>query len=133
MAMMLAMAGITAAVLPAGTPDADVIATHGRAFSIQVKTTGAAGREVVDMKPVRILRSDFLVIVALKMRGRYRRESGTPVAYVLPREVVREAWAVGGYEHDRRPGPTAKPGSARHPRGPHRGLALRRRSTRRRD
>ena|SRR5579862_2283888 len=104
-AMMLAMAGITPAVLPAGTPDADVIATlHGRACSIQVKTTGAAGRNVVDMKPERILRSDFLVVVALNMPGRYSRNSGAPVAYVMPREVVAHAWEVGGYEHPKRPG-----------------------------
>jgi hypothetical protein len=104
-AMMLAMVGVTPAVLPAGTPDADVIATlHGRACSIQVKTMGAAGRSVVDMKPERILRSDFVVIVALNMPGQYRATSGTPTAYVLPREVMAEAWKAGGYEHPKRPG-----------------------------
>src|SRR5690348_8789679 len=72
-AMRLAMVGITPAVLPARTPDADVIATlAGQACTLQVKTTGAAGRAAVDMSPDRIFLPDFLVIVALNMPGHYR-------------------------------------------------------------
>jgi hypothetical protein len=104
-AMRLAMVGITPALLPARTPDADVIASRGgRACTLQVKTTGAAGRSVVDMSPRRILLPDFLVIVALNMPGHYRGEPGPPRAYVLPRKSVDKAWRLGGYEHPRRPG-----------------------------
>jgi hypothetical protein len=104
-AMRLAMAGVTPVLLPARTPDADVIAAHaGASRSIQVKTMGAAGRGVVDMNPRRIGHPDFLVMVALNMLGRYRATSGDPVAYVLPRAAVWDAWRAGGYDHPRRPG-----------------------------
>jgi hypothetical protein len=104
-AMRLAMVGITPSVLPARTQDADVIAIlGGRSRTLQVKTMGAAGRSVVDMAEARILRPDFLVIVALNMPGNYRAQPGTPIAYVLPRRAVRKVWELGGYPHPKRPG-----------------------------
>jgi hypothetical protein len=104
-AMRIAMAGATPALLPARTPTADLIATHdGRATTIQIKTMGAAGRYMVDIKPERMAKPDFLVIVELnRPGGNYGGTVGEPTAYVLPRKVALEVWAAGGDNHPTRP------------------------------
>ncbi len=100
-AMRLSMTGLDAAIPPAGNPITDVIATsEGNSRTIQVKTRRHALAHRIDMTPGLIVKPDYVVIVLLGEAA--SAEPAPPVAYVLPRAAMIEAWEAFGYTHPKR-------------------------------
>jgi hypothetical protein len=113
-ASKIAMSGVLPVVLAAGHPGTDVIAeAGGRSVTIQVKTRGTTNPQIYDLKGDE-LRADFLILVRLNLwrdTARHGQERygplhpddpTTPIAWVLPLRVAREAWTIGADRHPRR-------------------------------
>lgn len=113
-ASKLAMSGVLPIVLTAGHPGSDVIAeAGGRSVTIQVKTRGSTNPQIYDLHGDELC-SDFLVLVRLNLwRDRARRgderwgplndnDPATPIAWILPLSVARNAWEIGADRHPRR-------------------------------